>query len=90
MTLLMETERTYISELLQDDAPAMFEMDSDPEVHRYVGQQPTETLEKTRQVIDYIRQQYTDNGIGRWAVVDKQTDRFIGWTGFKLIKETIN
>jgi RimJ/RimL family protein N-acetyltransferase len=41
-------------------------------------------------MIKYIQQQYIDNGIGRWAIVDKSTNLFIGWTGFKLVRDMIN
>ncbi|MBC7451035.1 MAG: GNAT family N-acetyltransferase, partial [Cytophagales bacterium] len=41
-------------------------------------------------VIDFIRQQYIENGTGRWAVIEKETNTFIGWAGLKLIKEETN
>lgn len=31
-----------------------------------------------------VRQQYVDNGIGRWAVVEKESGLFIGWAGLKI------
>jgi RimJ/RimL family protein N-acetyltransferase len=68
----------------------MFEMDHDPEVHRYLSQKGLQTKEEVAAVIDYVRQQYADFGIGRWAVIDKETDSFIGWTGFKMMKEETN
>lgn len=30
------------------------------------------------------------NGIGGWAIVDKQSDEFVGWGGLKLVKEPTN
>lgn len=47
-------------------------------------------IEQSREVIEFIRQQYETNGIGRWAVVEKHTGIFIGWSGLKLITEPIN
>ena len=35
-------------------------------------------------MIDFIRNQYVVNGIGRWAIIDKKTNDFIGWTGLKF------
>ena len=90
MSIFIETPRLIIRELEQNDAEAMFEMDSDPEVHKYVGRNPTKTVAFTRTVIDSVRQQYQDNGIGRWAVIEKATNTFIGWTGFKLMTEPVN
>ena len=31
-----------------------------------------------------------DNGIGRWAIIEKNTNNFIGWTGLKLVTELTN
>ena len=90
MSILIETERTYIRELLPEDDAGMFEMDSDPEVHRFVGKKPLHTIQESRDVIAFVRQQYADHGIGRWAVIEKQTGDFLGWTGFKMMKELAN
>ncbi len=73
-----------------DDMDPFFEMDSDPEVHRYLGTQPVISKDQIADMIKYIRQQYIDNGIGRWAIVDKSTNLFIGWTGLKLVKDIMN
>jgi ribosomal-protein-alanine N-acetyltransferase len=90
MQIFIETKRLLLRELVPSDEQGMFEMDADPEVHKYLGNQPVKTMEECREVIHFIRQQYIDNGIGRWAVVEKETNQFIGWAGFKLIKEEIN
>jgi len=86
----IETERLIIRELIPEDAEGMFEMDSDPEVHRYLGNEPVHELQQIKDVIQMIRRQYIENGIGRWAMLDKQSGEFIGWTGLKLIKEPTN
>lgn len=65
-------------------------MDSDPAVHRYLGNQPVKDIERIREVIAFVRQQYIDNGIGRWAMIEKSSGEFVGWTGLKLITEPIN
>jgi RimJ/RimL family protein N-acetyltransferase len=90
MTIFTETNRCIIREVLPEDADGFFDMDADPEVHRYLGNKPIQSREQAVELINLIRQQYLDNGIGRWAIIDKLTNEFIGWTGFKLIKETIN
>jgi RimJ/RimL family protein N-acetyltransferase len=48
------------------------------------------TVDQAREVIKNIRQQYVENGIGRWAVFESATGAFIGWAGLKLITEPIN
>lgn len=90
MSIHIETPRLIIRELMPEDEQAMFEMDSDPEVHRYLGNKPYTTIEESRENIDFVRRQYKDNGIGRWAVTLKDTGEFVGWTGFKLMREAVN
>lgn len=46
--------------------------------------------EEVNNMIEYIRQQYVRNGIRRWAIIEKKSNNFIGWTGLKLVKEIIN
>jgi len=65
-------------------------MDSDPEVHKYLGNKPFEKMEQSREMIAFIQQQYKDFGIARWGVVEKATGDFVGWTGFKFMKGPIN
>jgi len=86
----LETERFILRVVEENDVEGFYELDSDPEVHRYLGNQPVADREKLAGLIKYIQQQYIENGIGRWAIVDKQTNEFIGWCGLKLVKETIN
>lgn len=90
MKIFIETERLILREILPIDEKGLFELDSNPNVHTYLGNNPVENIDQIREVIKMIRQQYIDNGIGRWAIIDKQTNDFIGWTGLKFETETIN
>jgi len=72
MNVFAETERLLLREIDYEDEAALFELDSDPEVHRYVGNKPVQSIEQIQLVIGFIRQQYLDNGIGRWAVVKRK------------------
>jgi [ribosomal protein S5]-alanine N-acetyltransferase len=85
MNVFAETERLILREILPTDIDGMFELESDPEVHRYLGNNPVHDKEQTIELINFIRQQYIDNGIGRWAIIDKKTNDFIGWTGLKFV-----
>lgn len=86
----IETTRLLLRPLEEADAEGMFELDSDPLVHRYLGNKPIKTLPEAKDVIAFIRQQYVDNGIGRWAVIEKDTGNFIGWSGLKFMTTAIN
>lgn len=90
MKRYLETERLILRELLPTDDIGMFELDSDPAVHRFVGKKPVKHIDESRLMIEQIRNQYAANGIGRWAVILKETNEFIGWSGIKLITNSIN
>ena len=87
MKIFAETKRLILREILLTDIDGMFELDSDPEVHRYLGNKPVSDKDQIIKVINFIRQQYLDNGIGRWAIIDKKTNNFIGWTGLKFVTD---
>lgn len=90
MKKIIETERLYFRELAESDDVGMFSLDSDPEVHEFLGKKPVKTIEEAREVIRFIRQQYIDNGIGRWAIIEKETGSFIGWGAFKFVTDLVN
>ena len=89
MDLLLETDRLLLRPLELTDAVAMFAMDNNPNVHKYLWQNPTQTLEESTKVIEYIQAQYQKNNIGRFATILKETNEFIGWTGIKFIDDHI-
>lgn len=37
-----------------------------------------------------VRKQYIENGIGRWAMIEKSSGDFISWSLLKYMKEPIN
>jgi len=90
MNGIIETPRLIIREINFDDLPGMFALDSNPKVHKHLNGGIIKSIDESNQLIGFIRQQYLDNGIGRWAMVEKTSGNFIGWTGFKFISETIN
>lgn len=90
MQVYIETERLYIRPLTLSDEDGMFEMDSDPEVHKFLGNRPLENRVQSREMIEFIMRQYDEFGIGRWAIIEKATNDFVGWTGHKMMKTPVN
>ncbi|WP_144282223.1 GNAT family N-acetyltransferase [Chryseobacterium echinoideorum] len=88
--IFIETERLLLREIIPEDAEAFFAMDSNPEVVKYVGIKPLTKITESVEMIKSIRNQYAENGIGRWAVIKKENHQLIGWSGLKLIKEINN
>lgn len=85
MKIFAETDRLILRELMPSDVEDFYEMDSDPAVHLYLGNNPLKTMEEAETAIANIRKQYIENGIGRWAAIEKSSGKFIGWSGLKFI-----
>ncbi len=86
----IQTARCMLRELQPSDAPGMFELDTDPQVHRYLGNKPISTMDQAEDVIAFVRRQYVENGIGRWALVHRDSGAFMGWCGLKRNTEPLN
>lgn len=84
MDFIIETDRLYLREIIEEDAQDLFELDSDVEVHKYLGNNPVKNIEESKAIIKNIRQQYLDNGLGRLAVIEKGTNNFLGWSALKF------
>ena len=89
MDLILETDRLILREMRHEDAEALFEMDKNPDVHKYLWQKPIATIEEVHAYIDMVRNQYTTNKIGRFSTIIKETNELIGWTGIKFVNDHI-
>ncbi len=87
MNLIVETERLIQREILQTDAEGTFKLDNNPKVMQYLGGKITTHISVIHSNIEKIRNQYIQNNIGRFAVILKETNQFIGWSGLKFIAE---
>ncbi len=84
MKIHIETERLILREIRTTDVEGIFELDSNATVHKYLGNKPIKTKEKAMEIIQFIRKQYVERGIGRFAAIEKSSGDFIGWSGLKL------
>lgn len=84
--MIAETERLILRELHPDDAEHFFELNNDPEVLKYTGDVAFESIEEAREFLKNYSH-YSEHGFGRWAVVRKEDDVFLGWCGLKLNEE---
>jgi RimJ/RimL family protein N-acetyltransferase len=75
---VLETERLILRPFTPDDVENLVELDSDPEVMRYItGGRPTPREEIEREELPAFMKR--SNGYGFWAAVEKATGEFIGW-----------
>ncbi len=86
MKIFVKTRRLILREIIEDDLIGLYELDSDPEVHRYLGNNPVQNIDQSKEIIKFIHQLYEETGIGRWAIIDRETKEFIGWSGLKYEK----
>ncbi|MEO7310007.1 MAG: GNAT family N-acetyltransferase [Chitinophagaceae bacterium] len=86
MNFILETPRLYLRQMTPADAPNAFELNSDPEVIRYTGDDPFESIQAAATfLINY--KDYEKYGVGRWAVIRKEDDAWLGWCGLKWLAE---
>jgi len=90
MNIYIETERLILRKFVEEDYERLFLLDSDPEVMKYIGMPTLRKAEESKEVVKMIMQQYKDNGLGRLAVVEKESGLLIGWSGLKLHTTEIN
>ncbi len=85
-----ETERLILREIQSTDEGRLFLLDSNPEVLKFIGIPTVENIEQIRSLIQMLQNQYEENGIGRWAVIEKESGILIGWSGLKYCRDTTN
>lgn len=79
-----------LRKLTEEDVDNIFLLDSNPDVMKYVGVSPITKNEESAKMIENIINQYEKNGTGRLAVIEKESNQFIGWSGIKLLTEEVN
>lgn len=83
---IAETTRLYLREMTAADAENAYLLNLDPDVIRYTGDDPFESIEAARTFLEQY-DHYQKYGFGRWAVIRKTDDAFLGWCGLKYTKD---
>lgn len=80
--MIVETPRTTLRRLTEDDAPFIHELVNDPDFLRFIGDKGVRTLDDARA---YLRggplASYAKHGFGLFRVARKPDDRPIGFCG---------
>ena len=80
----METERLRLRRFTADDVGLLVDLDSDPEVMRFLTGQPTPRKEIENVVLPEILKVYDDHPeLGTFAAEQKVDGAFIGWFGLQ-------
>lgn len=85
MHVFLETERLILRRFTADDEDLLFELDNDPDVMLYInGGAPVPREEIVDETIPAFLSYYDRfDGYGFWAVVEKESGRFLGWFHFR-------
>jgi RimJ/RimL family protein N-acetyltransferase len=83
--VFLETDRLVLRRFTGDDVDAVVDLDSDPEVMRYLtGGEPTPREVVSEEVVPRWLAYYDRyEGYGFWAAVEKSTGQFLGWFHFR-------
>lgn len=84
--MILETKRLILREFLISDANSMFELNNNSKVLKYTGDKAFISINEAEKFIEKY-DAYQKNGFGRWAVLLKENNQFIGWCGLKLNEE---
>ena len=84
MTYFIETKNLILRDFKDTDVANIYKLDSNEEVHNYLGKKPIKTLKEAKEIVSFFHLQYKERGIGRLACVEKPSGKFIGWAGLKL------
>ncbi len=84
--IIIETDRLFLREFKKGDGIHFFQMNADPEVIKYTGDTPFKDVDEAHTFIETY-DAYKKTGIGRWAVIRKSDQEFLGWCGLKYHSE---
>lgn len=78
---IKNSERLKFRLMGSDDAQALWELDQDPQVMKYLNGGTPTTLETINSVAIPRMEKYRDSskGWGIWQVSDKETNKYLGW-----------
>lgn len=83
MNIVITTNRLLLRRFVLGDAAALFALDSDPAVRRFVEDGEAISLEAANETIAHWIDKYgSDDLFGFWAAIEKQSGAFLGWFHF--------
>jgi RimJ/RimL family protein N-acetyltransferase len=80
MKVVLETERLLLRRFTESDADALLQLESEPDVLRYVGRRPLSDVDAYRHKIQSVFLPFYDKpgGYGAWAIIEKASGELVG------------
>ncbi|MDB5057150.1 MAG: hypothetical protein JWO59_622, partial [Chloroflexi bacterium] len=85
MHVFLETERVLLRRFTEADVDNLFELDSDPDVMRYLtnGKPTPRDVIQNETLPRFLHYYERYEGYGFWAAIEKSTGDFLGWFHFR-------
>jgi RimJ/RimL family protein N-acetyltransferase len=83
--VLLETERLVLRRFTEDDDDGLYELDSDPDVMRFLNRgipTPREVIKADILPLFTSYDEYLP-GLGFWAAIERASGAFLGWFSFR-------
>ncbi len=87
MDIILQTPRLLLRRFTKADAPLVQQLNSNPNVLKYLDEPLLQTEEQALYILNTIILPQYSNNLGRWAIHVKTTNEFIGWCGLKYRAE---
>lgn len=82
-SIVCDSSRLYLRKIVYEDASSLFKILGDPEVMRFSVNGPY-NADGVRKFIESTLKRYERDGVAQWAVIEKQTEKFIGECGISV------
>lgn len=84
---VLKSKRLTMRPIKIEDAPEIFEMQTDDLVMEYIAKKKTESLEDVEALIQHISEAYEKQEMLCWAAVIRDGNKIIGTCGFNRIEK---
>jgi len=82
---IINASRLIIREFGDEDAEDLYKLESDPRVIEYIPGSKLLSLNECRREIKKYISNYKISDLGSWSIILKNTNEFIGITGFRYL-----
>jgi ribosomal-protein-alanine N-acetyltransferase len=89
MYMLLHTDRLIIRSFTEQDIPEYAAIVKDPDVTKFLGDGSPHTYEQAEKYVHECMESEIKNNFSRYAVIHKQTNKLIGFCGFKEIDKVM-
>jgi ribosomal-protein-alanine N-acetyltransferase len=85
--MIAETDNLVLREFQSGDAENIYLLNLDQEVIKYTGDEPFNSIQEAERFLASY-DQYIKYGIGRWSVIRKSDEAFLGWCGLRYKEQS--